>query len=71
MRVNYPSWQKELGPYWQAAKVQGEPAHRDPFAVLIGAEHASDFVDEWSVMQQLPVAREALNRLVLKRGEEL
>lgn len=67
LRANYASWKRPLRPYLpQTEDSDGDVA--DPFLALLRAEHASAFVDNWGMMQQLPAAREALNRLVLQRG---
>ncbi|MGH2536149.1 MAG: hypothetical protein ACRDHL_02010 [Candidatus Promineifilaceae bacterium] len=66
----YPRWSAALEPYWRAARVAGRPAPADPFAGLLAAEGAADFVNNWRAMQFLPAAREALNQLVLERQEE-
>jgi hypothetical protein len=57
----YPGWRAALTPYWQRTTVGGEPAREDPFAKLLAAAQAHDFVDNWAAMQTLPAAREALN----------
>ncbi|MFW5940310.1 MAG: hypothetical protein ACOC8X_08615 [Chloroflexota bacterium] len=67
---NYGQWEKQLQPLWREAKVAGAPAQQDPFRRLIEAESAADFVDDWKAMQNLPAAREALNRLVLRQQNE-
>jgi hypothetical protein len=61
---NYPLWENDLRPYWQAALVGGQPAEQDPIRRLLSAEQAKDFVGDWEAMQYLPAAREALNRYI-------
>ena len=61
---NYSLWENELRPYWQATKVGGQKAEQDPFLRLLTAERAQDFVGDWQAMQNLPAAREALNRYI-------
>jgi hypothetical protein len=68
LQANYTSWEATLRPYWQQATVQGTRVQTDPFKALLRAERAADFVGDWSAMQRLPAAREALNRLVLAHG---
>ena len=68
LQTNYASWEATLRPYWQQATVQGTLVQTDPFKALLRAERAADFAGDWSAMQRLPAAREALNRLVLARG---
>lgn len=70
MQANYGAWQDALRPYWQEAKVAGHPAGEDPFRHLLAAEQAAAFVDNWTAMQHLPAAREALNKLVINQGED-
>ena len=67
LQGNYASWREALRPHWQAARVNGTATRQDPFEVIFRAENASDFAGDWSIMQQLPAAREALNRLLLER----
>lgn len=70
LQNNYGQWEKQLQPLWREATVAGAPAQQDPFRRLIEAESAADFVDDWQAMQNLPAAREALNRLVLRQQNE-
>jgi hypothetical protein len=64
----YPRFRAELEPLWREAKVAGELAAADPFARLMQAGAAADFAGDWPAMQNLPAAREALNRLILQQG---
>lgn len=68
--ANYLQWEKELQPYWRRTQVAGATAEKDPFRRLIAPEAAADFVGDWEAMQNLPAAREALNRLVLHKHSE-
>lgn len=61
----YPLWERDLEPYWRAAKIGGEPAAGDPFRVLLQVQEAADIVGNWRAMQTLPAAREALNHFLL------
>jgi hypothetical protein len=65
----YPAWQAALLPHWQQARLGGEPAREDPFARLLSFSRAADFTGDWSAMQTLPTAREALNRYLLDLQE--
>lgn len=67
LQANYASWKEALHPYLQDAPDSDE-GFEDPFEALLRAERASAFVGNWRMMQKLPAAREALNRLVLKQG---
>jgi hypothetical protein len=60
----YPDWQPYLMPFWQDASVGGAPPTSDPFLDLLETPTAADFVGNWSAMQRLPAAREALNKLI-------
>jgi hypothetical protein len=60
-----PQWQGRLNPYWPQTRSAGAPTREDPFATLLAAAHARDFVQNWAAMQTLPAARESLNRLLL------
>jgi hypothetical protein len=66
---NYPRWQAALRPHWQQSLLAGEPALADPFTRLFSALQAADFAGDWSAMQTLPAAREALNRYLLELQE--
>lgn len=65
LRDHYGGWAARLRPYWQNSKVGGTLEHGDPFLFLLAYEEAADFVDNWSAMQHLPAAREALNGLIV------
>jgi hypothetical protein len=57
--------EEALRDYWAQVKVAGEWVEEDPFAQLLAVEAAADFVENWSAMQTLPAAREALNRCLI------
>lgn len=61
----YPSFQQALAPLWADTLVGGEIAGEDPFLRVLNAETADGFVGDWVALQNLPAAREALNKLVL------
>lgn len=61
----YPRWQAGLEPHWRQVMVAGEPAHEDPFALLLAVPQASGFLKNWAAMQNLPGAREALNSYLI------
>lgn len=67
MQTHYKAWRDDLRPYWRGPEGQ-DPKLQDPVLPMFAAERAVEFVGNWQVMQQLPDAREALNRLILKRG---
>jgi hypothetical protein len=62
---NYSSWQNLLQPYWRQSRTGRQLTREDPFARLLATPSAADFVGDWTTMQDLPAAREALNRFVL------
>jgi hypothetical protein len=61
----YPRWQKALQPHWQQATIAGRAVSKDPFAYLLDIEQARYFAGDWSAMQTLPAAREALNHYLV------
>lgn len=65
LRVEYPRWQAALDPHWRAAKAAGKPADEDPFVMALAHDHAASFLADRRMMQFLPAAREAINRMVL------
>lgn len=58
---DYHQWRDTLHPYWQGARIGGEPARDDPFDRLLGAAQPREFVGNWTAMQTLPTARQAIN----------
>ncbi len=66
----YQFWAESLATFWPNARVAGEPAREDPFTALLAVARAADFAGNWQAMQTLPAAREALNRLLISRGED-
>ncbi len=70
LQANYPRWEEALRPHWQQAMMAGAVAREDPFARVMAASRARDFVGNWSAMQALPAAREAINRLLLELLDE-
>lgn len=72
LRSHYKKWADALRPYWKRLKVAGKPAQQDPFQMLIDASMHEDKANYWDMMQTLPLAREALNQMVLDaiKGED-
>ena len=70
LNKSYSKWQMVLQPYWRQSKTKGHLLQEDPFAHLLAARSPSDFVGDWSTMQRLPAAREALNRFVLDEANK-
>ena len=69
MQANYRRYAAELEPHWRAVQAGGEPMQVDPFRALWETPAAARWVGDWSSMQRLPAAREALNRWLLALGE--
>lgn len=69
LQEHYPQWQTELDAHWRATKINGQPVSIDPFLTLIGLPDADAIVDNWTAMQILPAAREALNGMLVLRIE--
>lgn len=65
LREKYGSWEEALRPYWQHTRVGGQPAQSDPFLMLLGLQSTAAIVGDWSAMQHLPAAREALNQYLV------
>jgi hypothetical protein len=66
----YAAVAAELAPLWPQTKVGGKPARQDPFAFLLSAEQADEFVNNWAALQHLPAARQALNERLVALGQE-
>ena len=64
LQSRYPDFKAQLRPFWQQAMVAGERTAADPFKRLLSAADASAFVGDWTNLQFLPAAREALNRCI-------
>ena len=69
LRKRYPRWEPALRTLWPETIAGGQPAQSDPFHLLLELNEPADICDNWRVMQHLPAAREALNKLLLLRGE--
>lgn len=57
--------QHPLKPHWQATRVKGQALEEDPFEFLLSLPGAEAILDNWTAMQLLPAAREALNLYLL------
>ena len=64
----YAPVERPLASHWPGTRAGGEPVTENPFLRLVGTESARSFVGDWSSMQHLPAAREALNRLLVHLG---
>ena len=65
LRNNYGEWEVGLRPYWQQTISGGQPTQTDPFWLLINKQTPEDILGDWTAMQHLPSAREALNQYIL------
>lgn len=70
LRENYEVWEGKLRPYWQQTISGGQPTQTDPFKLLIGKQNPEDILDDWTAMQHLPSAREALNQYILAQSKK-
>ena len=66
LRQHYGRWQPQLLPLWQKTKVAGKPTQTDPFQLLLQLATPEEIQGNWTAMQHLPAAREALNRLLIQ-----
>ncbi|GAB4164832.1 MAG: hypothetical protein Fur0021_40400 [Candidatus Promineifilaceae bacterium] len=66
--AHYPHWQPALVPLWSQTLIGGQPATADPFTTLLAPASAAAFIHNWSALQTLPAAREALNQLVQQKA---
>lgn len=70
LKPAYVRWRESLQPYWSRTRVGGATAQEDPFARLMWAQGAGAFIGDWSGMQNVPAAREALNGFLLDLLDE-
>lgn len=70
LRKQYKLQEGQLAYFWSKTKVKGEPVTQDPFAALIETPAAKSFVENWDAMRTLPLAREALNQMLMARIEK-
>jgi hypothetical protein len=69
LRANYGAWEEALRPLWQQTSSGGQPTQNDPFRLLLACSKAEDIQDNWTAMQHLAAAREAVNWLILAQSE--
>lgn len=62
LRNHYGEWEEQLRPYWQQTQAAGQPTQTDPFLLILQLQKPQEIVSDWSIMQHLPAAREALNK---------
>ena len=68
----YSAYENALAPHWAGTRAAGQTVESDPFRSLFSDRSAASFIGDWSAMQTLPAAREALNRwlLALSRDDD-
>ena len=69
LRQHYGMWEKALRPLWAETKTGGQRTQTDPFQLLLAFTKPEEIVENWTAMQHLPAAREALNQLLLQESE--
>lgn len=67
---SYEVVREELEPLTKQVRTGSGELCPDVFADLLVAVNAATFVGNWRAMQQLPAAREALNRYLVGRSQE-
>lgn len=65
LRQQYPQWEARLRPFWQQTKAAGKQTQTDPFHLLLRFARPEAILGDWTAMQHLPAAREAINRALL------
>jgi len=65
---HYGRWEEELRPFWTQTHAGGRPTTQDPFRLLLAFDKPEDILGDWTAMQHLPAAREALNKFVLSQS---
>lgn len=68
LRDAYPAWEDALRPYWEPTQAGGKRVTQDPFRLLLAIPEPAAIPGDWSAMQHLPSAREAINRFVVARN---
>ena len=69
LRQQYGMWEGRLRPFWPQTIAGGQPTQQDPFQLLLSLTQPEDILDNWTAMQHLPAAREALNQFILSQSE--
>jgi len=68
LRAHYGAWEGSLRPLWRETSTGDQPAQNDPFRLLLAYTRPEDIEGNWTAMQRLPAAREALNQLILSQS---
>ena len=69
LREQYGRWEERLRPFWQQTLAGGQSTQQDPFQLLLVFNKPEDILGDWTAMQHLPAAREALNQFILNHLE--
>jgi len=69
LRRGYGRWRAGLAAHWRGRLAGGEPLEQDPFERLLQPASAQAFAGDWSTLQLLPAAREAVNSFLLARPQ--
>ena len=69
LRAHYGVWEASLRPLWRQTSAGGRPTQNDPFYLLLTCAKPEDIQGNWTAMQHLPAAREALNELILSQSQ--
>ena len=70
LRQQYGVWEESLRPFWIQTTAGGQPTQYDPFQLLLAFTAPEDIRHNWTAMQHLPAAREALNQLILSQSDK-
>lgn len=70
LREAYRHWEPMLRPYWQQTRAAGELTKTDPFQLLLDLQSPEAIAGNWTAMQHLPAAREAINRFLVDHGSD-
>jgi hypothetical protein len=70
LAARYRAVARALEPHWRAATAAGRPVTADPFLALLSAPGAAWFAGNRAALQQLPAAREAINRWLVELAGE-
>ncbi len=70
MRKYYRKFQPALTAYWTQTTINDQLLTEDPFIALVSHGTATDFLDNWHMMQTIPPARQALNEWLLDKTQK-
>lgn len=70
LRKAYGKVSELLAPHWKTATIKGRPVDKDPFLHVLQTGSLEEVIDNWSLLQHLPPAREAINRCILAQQQK-